>query len=457
MEMELRLEPADAAELLPPADEVYAFRVIRPHTSVEATLVARSDTGREEKWRVAIAPQNAPPVLRLVQPDRFQPGDRLVFDAEVEDPEGDPVELEWAYEGAGDFRAEGASAELLLDPDDEGGSHRVEVRATDGIDASEATATFRAENAPPKIVELLVPERIEHECTDQSCVARARLEVVAEDVGPLRYAWYARGDHSGEVKIEGDKDPDPLFVLETFPDRPIAGTYPVEVHVRDASDALSTATVEVVVGNRPPGLVAHDESPLPHEPLSEGRYRWYREPGSVELWNDPDGDPALEVEWSSPDPRVHFSDARAIDPWIEIEGDEELLGARIPIAVVAQDPSGAEVAAEAELELGNRPPVILEFSPSGFLGTTGYGDAVLSIRTRVEDPDGDPVKTTLLLDPERPPLPQYGLRARDTAHGWTLRSSKNSFEAHVIFVAEDPFGAISLQRELIVIDSGSEW
>lgn len=447
LEMELVLRPKDAGEILPVQEGLYAFRLLRPHTSVEATLVARSVSGRESRWATAIAPLNSPPVVRLVGPDLVQPGERVVFEAVVEDPDGDPFEVEWGYEGEGNFVSSGTSAVLALDPVDTEGWHHISLRATDGLERGEASVSFQPRNAPPVIEEILVPGTVEHTCTERSCFAQARLEVVAQDVGTLSHAWFFRSEFPGQARIEGEREANPLVILEAPPHRRIAGTHQVEVHVRDAFGALSTASVDFTVGNRPPSLTAHDESVVHHEFVSKGRYRWLRAPGSVQVWEDPDGDPPVEVSWSSSDPRVRFSDPKAIDPWIEIEGDERLLGARIPVSVVARDSNGAEASSEALLQLGNRPPELVEFRhETAVVGPLGHS---AFIDFHFEDPDGDPLAITVALDPEPSSGDSGDLQLVHTGGRWAVVSSRARFSAGLVLVAEDPFGEVVVARRVV--------
>lgn len=449
LKMELKVVPEDAAELLPPEGDLFSIRMRRPHTSVEASIVARSRGGREVKWTTAIAPQNSPPSVKLDLPETIQPGELLLLEAEVEDADGDPVDVRWSYSGGGHFQAEENRAELDLAADTSDEAHKLTIHASDGIDVSHLSKTFTPENAPPSIEEVVAPETIEHECTEHGCFASAQLQVIAKDVGDLRYNWYLLTEFSGQVLFEGGARADPHLLLQTPPDRSISGPYRLEVHVRDEFDALATATVDILVGNRPPLLQAHDESALDHEYVSEGRYRWYRQPGSVEIWRDPNGDIPMDVKWESPDSRVRFSDAATIDPWVEIEGDESLLGARIPLSVYARDVNGAEASAETEVVLGNRKPELLRFIP-GTTNRAGQFGYQTPLTIDVEDADGDPVRTTVYFDPENPPASGYRVSLVQEISGrWRIDSDAQEFRAQVIVALEDSLGGVSLTKHLV--------
>lgn len=416
--IELFLKPPDAAEILPPeTEDELQIRVVRPHVSLEATLLARSPTGRPASKTIAIAPQNSAPEVRLELPASLQPGELVDWVAEIVDPDGDPFEIEWSYEGPGEFSAEGASAQLLLPQDDFDSEHRIRVRADDGFDVGEASASFRAENLPPVIETIAVPPAVEHQCDEQVCRAFAKLEAVVRDVGPLSYDWFLRDDtFDGEVNFEGGFGPSPQLILVTPLLSPIARTYPIEVVVRDPHGALSSATAEVSVSNRPPLLRAHDETPLHHEYLSEGRFRWYRNPGTVTLWEDPDGDaPAPNsILWSSPEPDLLIVDPKTIDPRIEIEGGPELLGRRILVSVVAQDVNGAKASSEAVLELGNRPPVLDRYAFfAAAEKTMPKGRFFQRIDIDVSDPDGDPFQRQFFFDPNDLPDPSYDMTVEE--------------------------------------------
>lgn len=448
--IELLLSPPDAAEILPPeTDGVLRIRKVRPHVSLEVTLLARSPSGRPASKTVSIAPQNSAPKVRLDLPESLQPGELVDLVADIVDPDGDPFEVEWSYDGTGELSVEGSLARLLLPPDDFETEHRIRIRADDGLDVGEASASFRAENLPPAIDDIVVPQAVEHACDEQVCRASARLEAVIRDVGPLSYDWFLRDDgFEGEANFEGGFGPSPQLMLTTPLHVPIAGTYPIEVVVRDSHGAFSSTTAEVTVANRPPLLRAHDETPLRHEFLADGRFRWYRNPGTVAVWEDPDGDvpAAKSIQWSSSDPDLRILDPRSIDPVIEIEGGPELLGKRIPISVVAEDVNGAKASSEATLELGNRPPVM----------TFHYGWPAKKIPTyadrwsqrvdfHVSDYDGDPFEWQFFFDPNDPPDERYGMEILgDSSSRFEVRGSGEALGKTFSYVyrAEDVLGGV---------------
>lgn len=439
LELELSLSPEGVAEILPGGGEMnFGFRVVEPHTSVEAVLLGRSESGREAIWRTAIAPRNSPPLVDLHLPERMQPGERIRLEAAVEDPDGDPVWLEWRYEGVGEFLAESSEAFLDLPPEDDASPHRIEVVAHDGISSSRALVEFQAENAPPRIVELIGPGVVEHRCNETHCFAEAHFEVVAEDVGPLRYDWRFRGELQGEAIFEGADHSRSMLFLSVLRSRPIAGSYQVEVQVRDEKGALAAAVIEFSVGNRPPKLIAHDESPVFHHFVRPGVYLWERAPDAVKLWEDADGDMAVDVEWSSPDPRVKFSHARSLDTHVWVQGGEELLGARIPLRVKARDPNGTEISAEASMELGNRPPALENLSVTGPM-MTGGGYSRFTVGFDVVDPDGDPLDVHIDFHPDEDVEPPFFL-LREAPRGVYLDVFLHSFSVRLVVTATDPLG-----------------
>jgi len=458
---EVRLEPEGAAEVLSPGpDGSPRIRMVRPHTSVGVTLVARSPAGRGVSQSLALAPRNSAPFVRLVAPESLQPGELVEFRAEVSDADGDAFSVEWTYDGAGDFAAEGLVARIRLPAEDVEGEHRLGVRADDGLDAGEASTAFRPGNRPPVVEGIVVPGAVEHHCNEVFCGAQARLVAVVRDAGPLTYDWHFRFANSSVTASFEGVGPNPLLLLSAPRFDPLAGTYPVEVVVRDAEGAIATATAEVSVANRPPLLRAHEGRPLPHAVVGEGRYLWYREPGAVSVWSDPDGDPPRpgSVRWSSPDPSVRFLDPESLDPRIEIEGGSELLGKKVPIAVEAEDINGARVSAEAILELGNRPPVVgYSFTQ---LFPTINGGYMQILCFDVADPDGDPIASHQLALHPREPAASFDMTIRldnwpcSKSVGFEVRCpaepcpAKGSVLTYV-FRAEDALGA-SAELELAV-------
>nr|PZM92645.1 MAG: hypothetical protein DIU72_05785 [Pseudomonadota bacterium] len=464
--VEVRVEPEGAAEVLAPAsDGSPRIRVIRPHTSLGVTLVARSPAGRKVSQSLAIGPRNSAPVVRLVAPESLQPGEEAEFRAEVSDPDGDAFAVEWEYVGHGTFSANGVLARLSLPPGEAESEHRLRVRADDGLDPGEATLAFRPGNRPPVIEGIVVPEAVEHHCGEFGCGAQVRLEAVVRDAGPLTYDWHFRAQgFSGTATFEG-AGPNPLLILRTPPNEPIAGSYPVEVVVRDEEGAIATATTQVVVSNRPPRLAAHDGRPLLHVAVGEGRYLWYREPGTFPVWLDPDGDTPRpgSIRWSSPDPAVRILDPESLDPRIEIEGGPELLGQKIPISVEAEDVNGARAKVEAELEPGNHPPTVLGYSIVQRLAVEGVR-SFQPFCFDVEDPDGDPlVVLELVVHPDNDPSWREnmavvedtwacGSRYEAELHAecpWFATCPPKKAIVRYVFRAEDALGAVT-ELELAV-------
>lgn len=446
IELELRLHPEGAAEVVPSGEAmVHAFRILEPHQNVEAVLVGRTVSGRETSWSGVVAPLNSAPRLELLLPERLQAGERLRIGLLVEDPDGDPVEVDWSYEGEGAFVAKGLEAELRIPEGADEGWHRIEVRGDDGIDAAKTSVTFQPKNEPPRILEIRGAKTVAHSCNEAHCSAQAAFEVVADDAGVLRYHWRLVDEWDGEVTILGENDAKPVFVLKGPIGKPIAGTYRLEVEVRDSHDALATASTEFTVGNRPPSLDLPDPGVIHHTVLSEGRYRWLRPAESVEIWEDPDGDPPIEVKWSSPDARVRFADPHRLDTSIWIDGDEGLLDARIPLVVEAREANGGEARAEAHMSLGNRPPEFefLEYGTpylSG-LGEEFYYETVVTIG--FSDPDGDPVELTVDFDPRfKPPL---GFWLHPTPEGVKIRGPWTQYFLRIQTTARDPFGGLHRQ------------
>ncbi|HLV61203.1 MAG TPA: hypothetical protein VKY51_07365 [Fredinandcohnia sp.] len=448
IDLELFLDPEEAVERLP-ADGtmVRAFRIVQPHRNVEAVLVGRTASGREVHWKGVVAPRNSPPRIRFLLPERLQPGERIRIGLEVEDPDGDPVEVAWSHEGPSTLTPRGLEADLQIPEWAEETWHRIEARASDGLDVARASIGFQAKNAPPRILEVVGPPAVAHGCDATACVAQAAFRVDAEDAGRLQVRWRFLGAWPGEVEIRGEEDLHPVFHLRAPPTVRIAGSYPIEVEVRDVHGATATATAELTVGNRPPQLVAHDGSTVHHAVVGPNRYRWTRPAGAVAAWDDPDGDVPAEVLWSSPDPRVHFEDPHRLDTALWVEGDESLVGARIPLVLEARDVNGGTARAEGTMVLGNRPPEILSVNVAK--SSLVVGESVIyktTVTAEATDPDGDPVE--LWLAPEYKLLP--GVVFGRIPGGAIVETATLPQYLPLVYTARDPLGGMTTLRYVLL-------
>lgn len=440
----------------------FLLLIAKPRTEILAIVRVRTESGREVDQSVSIAPLNSPPEITLrTASDEAQPGGIVHLIADARDPDGDEVELRWSHpRGDGELVAEGALATLQLIPDELDAWYEVVVVASDGLEESEASVTFQAANLPPRIVAIDAPA-VDHVCgLEFGCSAQARLTAHVHDVGPLDYLWRSTGalGTEGLVHVEGHEKPNPLFIVRGNLSDRVASSYGFELIVSDSYGAVSKATGAFEVLNRQPTIQAGDDVPLQHTYLSEDRYRWVRSPGTTEVWFDPDGDPPLGIEWSSPSGAVRFSDTKAIDPTIEVTGPGRLHETGVDVVVRARDPNGAEVTHRSTLVLGNLAPRVRSVDSEKAtwnLGTQKFHQRVV---VKMEDPDEDPLDVTMDFAPDHPVAGFHGLTMaflEQTSGTWVWEvrgpSSANGITYRVVVEATDPFGATTTETADVVL------
>lgn len=461
--------PGDAVVIIPdPAEpRIATVRFRRPHEDVRIIAWAESERGRRVSGEIALTYLNSPPLLSVDEIPAIQPGERVELRAEAVDPDGDPVTLEWTLDSdVGELEFDGEQVFLLTDFGGEDERYRVTVKASDdrgGV--TTASLVVDAMNRAPKI-QAHPAVHVDHHCFGEPlvCDATATLEPTVVDVGPLRYSW--RLLEGANAAVEATFDPPegsaPTLTLHCDPACKIAGDYLVEFTVSDHWGERATATVQIVVGNRPPQVLAHDGEPLPHRRVSGGvgsaTYEIWREDGTFLSYFDPDGDPIEpgSLSFSSSSELLEIGEVNGVAaPSLSAIGrPDELLN--IELTVSAADWYGAGVVDTVVLQVDNRAPVVEfgEMSYPGHLYDHFFVDPEPYYNYRfveATDPDGDP----LTLDARLDPADVEGLRLAPVVE-WALPShiqlwgSRDivGYEFSVLVTARDEWGGETTETML---------
>lgn len=172
-----------------------AFAVVLVGCFDETSRQSRS--GAPMVQRTVAGAVNAPPVLRSVRllPARPTPGDRLQGIATADDPDGDAVQLSFAWEIAG-RRILSTEREIVVPEAAKGSRIQLTVVATDGKDESEPMVVeARLGNRPPRITELEI-EVVEPDGAEPKNAFWRVSPVVKDPDGDItshRYEWLVNG------------------------------------------------------------------------------------------------------------------------------------------------------------------------------------------------------------------------------------------------------------------------
>lgn len=302
------------------------------------------------------------------------------------------------------------------------GTYEVTLVVTDGAGASSApvrrsTSVGALDGAPT--VTAGPPVSVEHECAGAPlrCGLSWPVSLSAEGQaplgGPLTYQWTALPPDASRAGAVVALTPAPTsrdasLALQTD-GGPISGAWRLRVRAADAHGNLAQATTLVTVGNRAPVIAATPAS-LDH------RYDGaYRVDGEVSLpVIDPDGD-ALDLALRLEEPAASGCTAGLT----AVTGASGALALSCPtpvglmaagrrLVVTATDANGAEVTAEAPVEVRNRLPALrvagglTELALHHHVGACpgGAGTCFLVAGDSpflAEDPDGDPVTAVTLV------------------------------------------------------------
>jgi len=147
----------------------------------------------ERAWQVRVRDVNRPPLIE------WSPGgdatvnetEKVSFWAQVRDPDGDPVFVNWSLDGA--RVSSGTSWEYVTDHNSSG-THTVSVSASDGRDAAfhNWTVTVRNRNRPPQVVSA-TPSPSGTVRTAQGRPVTFVVEAFDPDGDPLAYRWSING------------------------------------------------------------------------------------------------------------------------------------------------------------------------------------------------------------------------------------------------------------------------
>jgi hypothetical protein len=285
--------------------------------------------GGGSAWREpasAVTGINRPPEIESVRilPEEPAPGDTVEAVVHASDPDGDKLELHFAW-SAGGRALDGSSGSLELGQLAPGSAVEVRVTATDGRDETSASARAAVRNRRPVITGLtlepphLVPR-------GQAVQARAATRDADGDDVTLRYEWIV---DERVVDARGDSLPTDGLVRGT------------EVRVRAVpsdgtheGDAVESGVAVVV--NGPPRIVSE-----PSGLSADGSFRY-----TVEA-RDPDGDAPLHYTLRDGPEGMHLDRLSGELVWRASPAQ----GGSHKVAVAVDDPRGARSVQEFELDV----------------------------------------------------------------------------------------------------------
>jgi len=284
----------------------------------------RADRAAPSTEAPAAPEENAPPVVEWVrvEPSRPLPNSRLRAFARAEDPDGDPVRLEYRWQLDG--REIGAGDSLVLRDVERGDTVELVVMATDGRSRSmPARARVRVANQPPLLsgVVLDAPDGL-----TAGAKVVASPQAVDADGDDLRFEY--------EWRVNGERLPVEGPVLET--ERMQRGdVVEVTVVARDGYDESERRTSDpVTLGNTPPRIVS--------QPAWEREGDTFRY--AVEA-RDPDGDRTLRYRVLEGPPGMQIDAIEGVLTWSPEPGQE----GRHPVEIEVDDLQGGRTAQRFEV------------------------------------------------------------------------------------------------------------
>jgi hypothetical protein len=296
-------------------------------------------------------------------------------------------------------------------------------------------------NRPPVVERTLVSP--EHSFDGRRFTASGEIPFTITDpdgdalVGPF-VEWRHAGDGEGST-FSGEVLADPArvtFSIEVPYGRPEDALHliggdglerAVELSVSDVNGATTAQAWPIVVGNRPPRLVAAPALPVHREHWYDRVTRTYRAELPLASWSDPDGDPMFPVAGVSAGDAPCSTLSLPFDPGAPTAARVATVSCAVPftgtpaassiagtrtVTQAIQDPwTEAKERSTVAIQVGNRAPTI---APAGDHVVTGactytgccrtlenrhclaYGfdvaEVVSVVPSRWEDPDGDPIE-----------------------------------------------------------------
>ena len=290
----------------------------------EARPTDASPAPLHRKARVATSTNQAPHIESVrLDPPAPRPGDRVRAVVQAVDPDGDPVELgfAWTLDGR---RVAGGGPEIQLPGAHKGQTVRVAVTAGDGEAQSRTQqAEVDIANTPPEVLGLQM-EPASSVAAGESVVVTARTHDADDDRVELEYAWSVN-----DRPVEADG---PSFSTEGLArgDR-----IRVEVRADDGTErgpAVSSAAVRVA--NGAPRIVS-----LPSQEWVNGAFRYRIEA------RDPDGDRRLRYRL------LEGPEGMTVDPVmgeVRWKPSADQAGTHV-VDLAVEDPEGAATAQRFEI------------------------------------------------------------------------------------------------------------
>lgn len=267
---------------------------------------------------------NAPPVVEWVrvEPSRPLPNSRVRAFARADDPEGDPVRLEYRWELDG--RKVGAGDSMVLRDVERGDAVELVVVATDGRSRSmPKRARARVANQPPLLsgVVLEAPDGL---TAGDKLVASPQAVDADGDELRFEYTWRVNGE---PVPVEGP-------VLETE-GLQRGDVIEVAVVARDGYDESQHRRSDpVTLGNTPPRIVSQPA--------------WQREGDTFRYAieaRDPDGDRTLRYRVLEGPPGMEIDAIEGVLTW----SPEPRQEGRHPVEIQVDDLHGGRTAQRFEV------------------------------------------------------------------------------------------------------------
>jgi PKD repeat protein len=194
---------------------------------------------------VTISP-NAPPTLSLTGPYSGAEGSAVSMRANASDPESQPLAYDWDF-GDGSAHGVGATPSHAF-PDN--GSYNITVRVTDGVNTTTATTAASISNVAPTGTPV-APTAPVNQGTPFIIAISGATDPSPVDRASLQYRFSCGGGFG------------PLQSSPTFScTQAVAGSYNVQMRIRDKDGAITTYSAVVAVANVAPVVVINNPNPI---------------------------------------------------------------------------------------------------------------------------------------------------------------------------------------------------